>query len=68
MDLAQICARCLELVTWKGVELELTCTRYHNGPRTDLWEVSGARVMIKVAWNGLELEISCTFHENRRVK
>ena len=30
-------------VTWKGLELELTCTRYQNGPRTDLCEVSGAR-------------------------
>ena len=51
-------------VTWKGLELELTCTRYHNGPLTDLWEVSGARVMIKVTLNGLELELTCTCHDN----
>ena len=51
-------------VTWKGLEFELTCTRYHDGPRTDLCEVSGASVMIKVTWNGLELELTCTCHDN----
>ena len=51
-------------VIWNGVGLELTCTRYHNGPRTDLCEVSGARVMTKVTWNGLELELTCTRYDN----
>ena len=60
-DLCEVSgARVMIRVTWKGLELELTCTCYHNGPRTDLCEVYGARVMIKVTWNDLELELTRT--------